>query len=151
MALHTSNKSGRTTQMPVQRTERRSRGQGELHRWVYRAQRGIEKARESCTDGCTDHKEALKRPGRVAQMGVQGTERRPRGSKLSPRGVQELQVEPKKRPRSSKLSPRGAQVRPSAAQKRSWKLQVEAKSVQVELKRQSCMARAHKHKNRALV
>ena len=78
--------------MGVQGTEIRSKGQGELHRWVYSAQRGAEEARESCTDGCTDHKEALKRPGRAAQTGVQGTKRRPRGSKLSPRGVQELQV-----------------------------------------------------------
>ena len=45
----------------VQGTERHSRGQGELHRWAYRAQRGAEESRESCTDGCTDHKEALKK------------------------------------------------------------------------------------------
>ena len=47
--------------MGVQGTEIRSKGQGELHRWVYSAQRGAEEARESCTDGCTDHKEALKK------------------------------------------------------------------------------------------
>ena len=106
--------------MAVQGTERRSRGQGELHRWVYRAQRGTEEARESCTDGCADHKKSLKRPERAAQMGVQGTQRsprgskvRPRGSKLSPRGVQDLQVEPKKGPRSAQEAPKSRPRAPS--------------------------------------
>ena len=53
-------------------------GQGEQHIWVYRAQRCAPKARESCTDGCTVHKEALKRPGRAVQTGVQITKRRSR-------------------------------------------------------------------------
>ena len=53
-------------------------GQGEQHIWVYRAQRYAPKARESCTDGCTVHKEALKRPGRAVQTGVQITKRRSR-------------------------------------------------------------------------
>ena len=69
---------------------------------MFRAQRDTEEVRESCTDGCTDHKEALKRPGRAAQTGVQGTKRRPRGSKLSPRGAQ--------------VDPRGAQEVPIWAQ-----------------------------------
>ena len=141
MTVHTSeSRSGRTAQMGVQGTERRSRGQGELHRWVYRAQRGAEESRESCTDGCTDHKEALKRPGRAAQTYVQSTQRRPIGAqeasswapeasktaKLSPRGTQEapswaqeapkrFQVEPKRHPRGSKLTqeaPKRLQVEP---------------------------------------
>ena len=53
-------------------------GQGEQHIWVYRAQRYAPKARESCTDGCTVHKEALKKPGRAIQTGVQITKRRSR-------------------------------------------------------------------------
>ena len=42
---------------------------------LYRAQHGVQEARESCTDGCTGHKDALKRTGRAAQTGVQGTKR----------------------------------------------------------------------------
>ena len=53
--------------------------QGEQYRWMYRAQRGAQEARESCTGGCTGHKEALKRPGRAAQTVVQITKRRSRG------------------------------------------------------------------------
>ena len=43
---------------------------------LYGAQYGVQEARESCTDGCTGHKDALKRTGRAAQMGAQGTKRR---------------------------------------------------------------------------
>ena len=53
--------------------------QGEQYRWMYRAQRGAQEARESCTGGCTGNKEALKRPGRAAQTVVQITKRRSRG------------------------------------------------------------------------
>ena len=54
-------------------------GQGEQHRWVYRAPRGAQEARESCTDGRTGHNEAQKSPGRAVQTGVQITKRRSRG------------------------------------------------------------------------
>ena len=148
MALHTSNsRAGRTAHMGVQGTEIRSKGQGELHRWVYSAQRGAEAARESCTDGCADHKEALKKLAvqraswssedhfgdqigldsaasadctqqNCVQEAREGCTRRPRGSKLDPRCVQEL------RPRNSKLRPRGAQDRPSETQVRPKRLQV---------------------------
>ena len=42
---------------------------------LYRAQHGVQEARESCTDGCTGHKDALKRTGRAAQTAVQSTKR----------------------------------------------------------------------------
>ena len=53
--------------------------QGERYRWMYRAQRGAQYARESCADGCTERKEALKSPGRAAQTAVQIAKRRSRG------------------------------------------------------------------------
>ena len=82
--------------MDVQGTDRRSTGQRELHRWVYRTQRGAQAARESSTDGCIDHKDVLKRPMRAAQMCVQGSKRRPRGVQEVPK---RLQVEPQRPPR----------------------------------------------------
>ena len=48
-----------------------------------------------------------------------GPKRRPKDFKLSPRGVQEGQVESKRRPRGSKLTPRGVQEAPSGAQEAS--------------------------------
>ena len=89
-------------------------GQGEQHRWVYRAQRFV------------------KMPGRAAQTGVQGTEG-------CSRSVQELQVEPKRHPRSTQeasswtqdasesanLGPRGTQEPPSWTQEPPRRLQVE--------------------------
>ena len=42
---------------------------------LYRAQHGVQEARESCTNGCTGHNDALKRTGRAVQTGVQGTKR----------------------------------------------------------------------------
>ena len=46
----------------VQGTTWRSRGQGELHRRVYRAQRRAQEDRESCPDRCTGHKEGRTEP-----------------------------------------------------------------------------------------
>ena len=38
---------------------------------LYRARYGVQEARESCTNGCTRHKDALKRTGRAAQTAEQ--------------------------------------------------------------------------------
>ena len=111
---------GRAVETGVQIANTRSRGQGELrklrprsrgelHKRPCRAQLGGQEAREVSTIGCTQPNLEPKRPGRAAQTAVQSPTWRPRGSKLSPRGVQEPQVNPKRRPRGSKLSPRGTQ------------------------------------------
>ena len=107
--------------------------QGEQYRWMYRAQRGAEEARESCTGGCTGKRRSrgrgeLHRRLYKSQRGAQearesrtyvctehtkAPNRCPRGFKLGPRSVQDSQVEPKRHPRGSELSPRGAQEAPS--------------------------------------
>ena len=112
--------------------------QDEQYRWMCRAQRGAQQARESCTGGCTGYEEVLKRPGRVAQTGVHITKmcsrgqrklhkrvyraqksveepsnRCPRGFRLGPRSLQNCQVELKRHPRGSKLGPRSVQEAPS--------------------------------------
>ena len=99
--------------------------QGEQYRWMCRAQRGAQQARESCTSGYTGHKEVLKRPGRAAQTGVlitkmcsrdQGelhklgytarkgapgvSNRCHRSFKLGRRGLQDRQVQLKRHPRA---------------------------------------------------
>ena len=87
---------------------------------LHRARHGLQEARESCTDGCTGHKDALKfgprgvqeHPSRL-QEASRGSKRRPRASKLGPQGAPERS---KRLPRSSKLGPQGAQEAPRAAQ-----------------------------------
>ena len=107
--------------MGVQGTEIRSKGQGELHRWVYSAQRGAEAARESCTDGCTDHKEALKKMAvqraswsSEGHLGDQiGSDSAASADCTRQNGAQEAREGCTRRPRGSKLRPRGAQEAPS--------------------------------------
>ena len=83
--------------MGVQGTEIRSKGQGELHRWVYSAQRGAEAARESCTDGCTDHKEALKKMAvQRASWSSEGHLGAPIGCTGHKETTKRLQVAPKR-------------------------------------------------------
>ena len=103
--------------MGVQGTKRRSRGRGELHRRLYRSQRGAQEARESRTNVCTEHTKA---PNRC-----------PRGFKLGPRSVQDSQVEPKRHPRGSKLGPRGAQEAPSWAQEASKRSNLSPKTCEI--------------------
>ena len=94
--------------------------QGEQYRWMYRAQRGAQEAGESCTDGCTDHKEALKRPGRAAQTYVQSTQRRPIGAQEASSWAPEAS-------KTAKLNSRGTQEAPSWTQEAHKRLQVEPK------------------------
>ena len=134
---------GRSCVRAVQGIIWRSRGQVELHRRVYRAQRRAQEDRESCTDGCTGHEERRPLEGHLestwiplgsqlestwsplgghleaiwrplgAQVGPTDAQEPPRAVKLSSRAPKSTQVEPKRRPRDSKLSPRRAQEAPS--------------------------------------